>query len=348
VPDWDAWSSEGAGWDAGPEAPFYIGSRFVGTPDGDLAFGMGAWAQGMGAWAQGMGYFLLEAAKAESIHTDTMIRQNEYHFGCEVSAGMRRQARRALAKETRDLARDAIYARVRYAPNDTDIEDGDALNALARELTDPSLYRSLRPAEAVPLPVGAIERIPWFASRSGVVVAPGRLRASGRWPVALRSPAFERGRRAYDRAVEEALQRAGRGRPSPAASDAVDRSIGDLRALLEVVPRHTSASDRAGALVFLEGLSKAARMLREPAAAELLAILPAHPGISVADLLEVIRRHHLQFAAAESPAERALYQDLYPLLVQQGDLVVAHKPEPGPDVSPHLSVGEGIAKAGRR
>jgi hypothetical protein len=291
-----------------------------------------------------MGYFLHEAAIAESIHTDSAIRQNEYLFGCEVSAVQRLRARRKQARELRNVT----YARVLHAPNRHDIENGDALNALVRGLMDPCIDRSNPRMEPVCVPSGVIERVPWFMARIGLVVAPGRPRADGRWPVALQGPAFKRGRCAYDRAVEEVLRGTGRGVPSPAVSAAVDRSIGELRAILRAVVGNAPSADQADALVFLDGLSKAARMLRVPAAAEVLASLSDHPGTSMVDLLDVMSRHHLQFGPAESAAERAIYRDLYPLLSRQADLRAAQGDVPGPELATAPTAVDRVAEAGPR
>jgi hypothetical protein len=37
-----------------------------------------------------------------------------------------------------------------------------------------------------------------------------------------------------------------------------------------------------------------------------------------------MRRHHLRFGAAETPAERARYHELYPLLRRQRDGLASH------------------------
>ena len=249
-----------------------------------------------------------------------------------------------LAKETRDLARDVTYARVRYAPSDRDIENGDALNALVRDLTGPKVHPSVLRSEVVRIPEKVTEQVPIQLSRMGVVIAPRRLRAEGEWPDLLRDPALARGRGAYHQAVDAALAQGARGSLSTSVVAAVDRTIDELRVECEAITATAPAAEVANARGFLDRLSKSARMLHQPGSVAALAAILGHSPQSVAELVVLMRRHHLQFGAAGSTAEREVYQDLYPLLVQQADLLVAHSPKP----SPVLAVDERDTEQGPR
>src|SRR5262249_46572426 len=148
------------------------------------------------------------------------------------------------------------------------------------------------------------EQIPMQLPRMGVVIAPRRLRAEGEWPDLLRDPALARGRRAYHQAVDAALAQGARGSLSPSVVAAVDRTIAELRADCEAIAATASPADVSNARGFLDRLSKSARMLHPPASVAALAAILGHSPRSVAELVGLMRRHHLQFGAAESTAEQ--------------------------------------------
>jgi hypothetical protein len=202
--------------------------------------------------------------------------------------------------------------------------------------------------KAVGMPEGVFERVPLELARAGVVIAPSRLRAEGRWPALLRCPSFARGRQIYEQAVEDALKAGARGALSTDAAARIDRAIDDLRDGCESVAATVSPDEQGAARIFLNGLSKAARVLHQPAAEAALTAVLSNSGTTVPELLELMRQHRLQFGAADAPDERASYQDLYPLLVKQVDRLggrsLGHERRPAPAQPPG---GEGDAGSRR-
>jgi hypothetical protein len=315
-----------------PEGSIHLGARFVGTPLGDLGYGLGVLGYGLGFYAK-------RAAEADSILADTAIRMNEYESLCADGAAWRRERRSILARANRDRARDSTYARLRYDPEDRDIESASALNVLCRELMSPRVHPTLLRLKAVRMPSGIVEGAPFSLARAGVVIAPRRLRAEGEWPALLQDRAFIGRRQAYEQAVCAALDQAAHGGISPAAADAVASAIAGMRSTLNVAAGSASPVELASARIFLAGLSRSARMLHQPAAKEALVAIMSRPSTSVAELTQLARLHHLQFAPAESTAERALYQELYPLLQRQLDQVVAQSSPPNRGGAPLLLAG---------
>jgi hypothetical protein len=292
------------------------------SAEGEFLKGVGAAYDGIGNLATGLANYRRQSAESDAIETDAAIGLNEYLHRSLVNADLARGARVLVKKERRNRGQDAARARILYDPSDHDIESGDALNALARELTGPHVPPPALRAVAVRLPDGLLPRLPLHLARAGLVIAPQRLRAQGRWPNLLQGPAYARRRRAYEQAVEAALEQGARGILSRAAVAAIDESIGELRNGCESAARTAPPTDQVNARVFVDGLSKSARMLHQPAAVAALAAVLSDSATTVPEALELMRQHNLRFGATASPDERTSYRELYPLLVEQTDRLV--------------------------
>jgi hypothetical protein len=314
------------------------------TPEGDILRGAGAGATGMGNMADGIGSFLKKAAEAQSNLTDSDISINEYLDLIKLNNNNERAARSFKKKVTRDRGISANRARVRFDPDNHDIECGDALNVLALELTGPRVAPMPAHAATVQLPVAALRTLPLRIDSIGISIAPGRLRVDDRWPELLQDPTFARRRRAYERAVEVALEQATLGNPSKAAATAVERSIIELRRGYETVARTASPVEQSLARRFLDALSKSAQMLKEPSAHRALRAVLSNSERSLPGALALLRKHRLRFGPSESDDERAAYHELYSLMRYQAELLVANEPRSDrADVS--ASSSSGIVKS---
>jgi hypothetical protein len=83
-------------------------------------------------------------------------------------------------------------------------------------------------------------------------------------------------------------------------------------------------------------LERAARALHDPDAVAARAVVSRGPVTTVGGLLELMRRHHLQFASAETPAGGSVYRGLYEALVRQRALLTAAHRD-GPPSSPEAA-----------
>jgi hypothetical protein len=296
------------------------------TPEGDYLRGLG-----IAGW--GLGLYNLNTAQAESINLDTYIRWNEY-----VAAVVKEQTREYVARKLSDATKlKEFYKQNRQkileSPEARDVLDGDALNDVLRQLLDPKVSESTFRFHQfqVPLPVDMIRRIPFTLSEKGERFSMARLslKGKGKWTVALQDDQFQREKRAYERALDKALEQAIDGRMQLAAIDEVDAKADDLlRRLNEVVgPRddrlYIEAKERLHELKSTVGLLKTEKI--ERAVGE----IDKYSGTTVNDLKLFMQRHNLRFAAAKSPEERSLFPELYARLVQQRDKVVP--PDAAPD-----------------
>jgi hypothetical protein len=282
------------------------------TPQGDFLRG-----DGVSAYGRGMGYYF--SSLARSVDATTLFYQERNANLSNLERRRRYQA--FLARQRAAYA--ANRRRIEENPNEVDIRLGNPLNDLFRKLTGPGFHLSALRQTEVALPAGSLGKSPLFLAGAGIVIAPDRLRAEGRWPSLLLDPAFAPGRRAYERAVAVALEQVARGGLQAESVTDVERAIRDLQDRMKAGAPTTPSAGRGHAQVFLGELAKSARMLRHDDAVTALRSILNDPGTSVAALLDLMQRHHLQFGAAETPTERALYRDVYSALSRQRGILTA-------------------------
>lgn len=296
----------------------YIGAGS--TPQGD-------YLRGLGIAAAGLGVYNLDTAKAESINVDTAIRADMY------LASVFREAREnwmALDKE-REARWKANYEkirdRIRSNPEALDVFTGNALNAALEQLNDPKIQEASLRSVPVAIPREMLRRIPFKLDEKGLIFSLQRLKGKGRtsWPVAFQNPSYAPERRAFDRAIDRAMEQMIDGRILNEAIAAYEEAVNDLTKKLERDPdarppdrRYTEAKTR------LNEMAKATTLLKTTKIQPVMADLDRYTGRTVNDLREFMQAHNLRFAAAESDDERRLYVDLFAAL-DQVRLVVVEK-----------------------
>jgi hypothetical protein len=320
------------------------------TPAGDMMRGEGVAASGWGLAAHGWGAGYHHSALGRAADADTRIRLAAAAARDEEADTLKRLARLARRKALVQIASETKLSRLLQSPDDSDITGGDSLNALARQLTGPPFGLSALRFAPAQVPAGMLERLPLHLARAGLAIAPDRLRVAGRWPAPLQSPAFAPARLAYDRAVATVFDQAARGHLTADSVAAVDRASVGLRRELEAAARVTPSSDWVPALSFVIRLDRAARALHDPAGAAAFTAVLGRGVTSVAGVIELMRRHHLQFGPAESPDEEERYRDLFARLLEQRSRLTGPDdgprvgrtipaPRPGPEVA---ALGAGI------
>ena len=105
-------------------------------------YGPGRHARGLAYFNMGAGIYNVDTAIARSINLDTVIRWNQYVYLSQQEATREYFARRnaAIAKDRN--AYDALLKRIQENPTAHDIENGDALNAVLDQLSDPRIHSS--------------------------------------------------------------------------------------------------------------------------------------------------------------------------------------------------------------
>jgi hypothetical protein len=308
------------------------------TVQGDILRGDGAAAYGWGACNH-------LSALGRAIDADTLLRLGTAWAQAEAENDRHRVAHLAWRKERIRLALDARQSRFRSSPSDSDVTRGDALNTLARELTGPAFGLSTLRTAPVRVPDGILGRLPLHLARAGVTIAPVWLRIEEGWPTSLQAPAFASVRQAFESSVDTIFDQATRGRLSRHSVVAIDHAVGDLRSELEAAAAADPSGDWASARACLTRLERAARVLHDPAGAAAFSAVLGKGVTTVAGLLELMRRHHLQFGAAQTPDDAERYRELYARLVEQRSLLMGQNRETrlgsriaGPGRGPHVAM----------
>lgn len=311
---------------AGAEAQYYGGYGFGAGGFGGGYGGFGGWGgvgsaaglaeQGYGAAAAGQGILDEDAAIAGSINTDTVMRFNQYLYNSKIEAQNRYNAYQTRRLNLDKAHYDARQARIRDNPTEFDIDNGDALNVVLDQMTDPKLHRGagLRLANDNVSPE-AIKDIPFRDETDAITLSLDDLTDPEDWPLPLRSDVFKAEREAYQKAVDQALEEDKEGgslKPETIAKvrDAVARLY---RKVGDTIPK-TKQPDHLQAINYLKGLAGLSKMLERPNVEKVLSELEKVKTTSVGNLVGFMHAYNLRFAPATTAKQRAVYRDLYPLM----------------------------------
>jgi hypothetical protein len=284
------------------------------TPQGDFA-------RGAGVFNMGAGLYNYYTATAASINADTWMRLNEYVFQ-SIRAGAARHARHLeeLILKNREHY-DKRLKQLLNSPEHADVERGSALNILYDRLIDPQNESALRLAP-VHLSADQVRGIPFFFAQHAATISLQRLTARGQWPVGLRGEAFAVDRRAYERAVDNALELQLEGKLKLEAIQAVERAVDELFRTLDRQLTPSRDTVYMEAKKHLERLQATAELFKFKDVEPILGEIDKFSGTTVFDLIKFMERNNLRFGVAEERGdERDLYTKLYTSLRQQLDMV---------------------------
>jgi len=269
----------------------------------------------------GAGVYNLDTAQANAINEDSLQRWNEYMFESQQLANRREYARRARRFKRDAQTGDAIYKRVRESPTDADIQDGDALNAILTQLTDPRVHSTALRMIRTPVSGKAIRDIPFESASEAVTLSLHQLSGEGAWPIALQGEMFAPDRKAYQDAIARALKEDEEGTLSAEALQNVNLALSRLRTKLAANKTGVPAQDNE-ALNYIKALSGMSRMLDKPKVDKILAELDTVKETSLGSLLAFMHAYNLRFGPATTDDQRAVYTNLYGIMVDARDRIM--------------------------
>lgn len=287
------------------------------TPQGDILRGEGIALQGGGMFLQGAGLNYYYTAVGDSINADTMIKIEEYiHFWFRRD-NAEKAARRARRAAERLANYKAIRNRVENDPNQNDMNKGDALNALFDQLAGPKIAPSVYRANSYALDSDIVRKIPFFHGPHQTTIAMSRIVTTGKWPIGLRGPEFERERRNYERALDTVLELQLDRKTTRDALLALDRAVRDLfEKLDEVIPAEKETL-YLEAKRHLKRLEASQEMMKKKDIEMIIGEIDRYSGTTVHDLMVFMQKYNLRFAVPEIGDERATYPKLYAAMKQQ-------------------------------
>jgi hypothetical protein len=276
----------------------------------------------------GFGQFNLATAMANSINTDTAIKWNQYVYLSIEEDLHKKYLHRMAHKERNDANYRQNLRRILEKPDQADLRSGDALNFVLMQLIDPRISPSNYRNAVVNIPGETIRKIPFLYASRMATFSMERLIGKRDWPLSLRGAEFEKERKAYERAIDAAIEQDIEGKLSGGAVRAVEGAVNDLNNKIDQTIPESRTTDITQARNFARRLADVPRMLREGAVEKVIAEIETYPGTSVGDLVQFMQRHNLRFGVAESPDENVLYATLFDNLVQQRERVTL---PPDPD-----------------
>ncbi|SIO59080.1 hypothetical protein SAMN05444166_5918 [Singulisphaera sp. GP187] len=284
------------------------------TPQGSIARGLGFYNIGAGIYNQ-------DTAVANSINADTIMRWNQYVWLGQQEANKREYIRRARREQRDSKSGDAIYKRLLESPSAGDISNGDALNVILGQITDPRIHSSALRLATQPLESDVINDIPFQNASEGITLSLNQLTAQEGWPLALQGDAFAEERAGYQAAIADALKEDEEGEISPATLAKVRAAASRIRAKFEA-NRPNDPKTMVEGENYVKALAGMARMLESPQTEQVLAKLKDVKKTTLGNLLGFMHTYNLRFGPAKTPSQRAVYQGLYPLMAAQRDTLL--------------------------
>ncbi len=295
-----------------------------GYPGGYGGYGWGGWggqtaqgdiARGLGAYAMGAGYYNQQTAVANSINTDTVMRWNQYVFEAQMNANRMHAEKLAAERTQTNQAASQIRDRLRNNPERSDIYRGDALNVALDEINDPRVYSKALQGAQAKVSSKTIRNIPFQKASAAITMSIHQL-VKGGPPKSLQTTAF-----AADRETIKALgQQIRKQIEEDKAPDkeTIDKMLAAINQAENKVDKLLPANtkDRVEADKFLKALHGLIAMLDTPALELLVAGVENRPEATLAELLGFMNAFNFRFGAATTPAQREVYDSLYPKLVE--------------------------------
>ena len=285
------------------------------TPIGDMA-------RGAGIQAMGAGVYNYYTAQADAIEANTWMNLNEYIFQSVRQASMR-ESRRIAARIAKNKENyNEVLARILNNPEFKDVRRGDALNAVYQELTNPQISESALRLSPVHLSGESILNIPFFYAKDDATFSLQRLTARGKWPAGLRGDEFAQERRAYERAVDTALEQQIEGKLSREAIRGVETAVYNLSVRLDQVIEPSRDKIYLEARNYMRRLESIKELFKHKEIEQILGEIDKYSGTTVQDLVAFMKRNNLRFGVPDEIGdEQSQYTRLHASLSQQLDLV---------------------------
>jgi hypothetical protein len=303
-----------------------------GTAHAQYGWGWGGWggwggetpqgsiARGLGALYAGAGQFNEQTAIARSINEDTWQRWNQYLYLSNEEA-----TRKYLAKKNFDIqnnknAYNSIVKRLQDNPTSKDVDDGDALNAALDQLSDPRIQSSSLRMASTPIDAKIISEIPFRYASEAVTIIMSNLKGAKQWPPALESPRFAEDKKEFEEVAEQARREDEDGEISPQTISRAKTLVARLRGKLAQQPL-ADTRDNLAAERFVKTLAGLVKLLEKPDTKEVLDQLRKVTTTTVGHLIGFMHVYNLRFAAATTPKQKMIYEQLWPMLDEARDVV---------------------------
>jgi hypothetical protein len=326
-----------------------ISSLSTGYARAQWGYGWGGWGgwgggasslqgdilHGAGVFAAGAGQYNYNTAVANSINEDTWQRWNQYWFLSERQAAEDYYRKKYAGIANNKAAYNAIQKRIEENPTQGDIMDGDAFNKILEQFSDPRISSSaLRMAAEHPVDAQLIRDIPFRYNSEAVTIVLSEMKKATTWPAVLDTPRFAEDKKTFEELADQARKEDEAGDIASSTLTRAKNFVADLRAKLEATPL-AEKRDQDTAQNWLKALTGLVRMLEKPNTKEVLDELRKVKTAPLAALVGFMHVFNLRFGVANSPRERFVYSQLWPIMDDARDKIIgAVQPKPGVEASP--------------
>jgi hypothetical protein len=296
-----------------PTPGFYNGLTPNSTIDGDASrlAGYAGLVNAEAARIGALGTFNLNRAHADAIDSSTMMAWNEYIWGCLNEENRRSLAARAERRKRLISLYNARRERIANNPVELDLMNGDALNMLLEQLSNPKIHPAILRKKGEAIPGETIQRCAFHYPSIGRTISLGRLTVRDGWPPALRGQSFAQERAAYHKAVETAMEQNLAGKLSLETFRSLQKTVEALKVKFKATSPPTQDDDFVQAKTFLDDLDEVVAPLHDQDGEAVLAGVDRYAGTTVGDAVTFLQRFNLRFAPALTPDERESYHLLY-------------------------------------
>ncbi|APW61441.1 hypothetical protein [Paludisphaera borealis] len=284
--------------------------------------------RGMGVYAAGAGAYNEQTAEARSMNANTAMQVNEYMYQVNQRNAKEFYGRSRANQKEQSATGVEIYNRIHDNPSTLDVHDGDALNAVLNDLTNPMVLGPAIKAATQQVDSQLVKNIEFEYAANMIAISLEDLSANGVPDVLLTSPDFKSEREAVRAVVATARKEASsQGQVSPETLAKARTAIKALKAKVDsVLPQGTK--NRGEADNFLKALYGLTKMLQTPSVGPFLKGLDKYPTTTLGSVINFMHSFNLTFGAAKTPTQEAAYDHLFPMLVQLRNQVQAPASNP--------------------
>ena len=288
----------------------------------------GSMGRGMGVASAGAGIYNVDTAEARSMNANTAMQVNQYMYEVNLNNAKHFYARAAAKQKEVDLTGKEMYRRLHDNPSAYDVHDGDALNVVLDDLTNPQVYTQAVQGATQPVASQLVKNVAFEYAANMITTSLVDLTESGAPDVLLTNPAFQ----AEHQALRVQLAKAhkeldSQGQVSPELQANCRVAIQALHAKVDaMLPQGTRNRDEADN--YLKALYLFSKMLKSPSVDQFLVGLDKLSTTTLGHLITFMHTFNLRFGAAKGPDQEAAYDQLFPLLVALRDRVNAPSSAP--------------------
>lgn len=278
--------------------------------------------QGAANYAMGAGMYNLNTAQAANINAQTAMQWNDYVAQITHESARMHAMRVHNEFQKNQALYDAHQKRLRENPGQYEVENGDALNTVLDDLTNPRLGSAALRAARTPVPASLIAEVPFQSAVERVTLMLDDLRQAVKWPEVFEGQRFAQAKEVFDELRAQLRKEAESGEITPKTLRAAQEHVSKLRD--SVVSRPLpDPLDQKEAMRFLNACSSLLGLLRKPDIQPAMLELRKVQDTTVGHLLGFMNAFNLRFGPAKTLREKQAYRQLFEILDGTRDQILA-------------------------